>query len=230
MTSTAHFTAPRTIHPSKDQVISFFEMQPHPEGGYFKETYRSPMKVTTEFGERSASTAIYFLLGHGDRSHFHRLKSDECWHYYGGESLNIVELIEETKSFKVTVLGPNILNNEKLQHIVPAGVWFGSYFVNEDEYLKERVYEHKSKDDVYSLVGCTVSPGFDFNDFELANHEDLLRDYPAAMDMINRLTPKEDNIRKITGKEEKEEEKSEEALKEKEEKRVKKEEHTHYRD
>lgn len=161
---------------AKQRIIDALNMQPHPEGGYYVETFRSSVTVDTDRGPRAASTAIHFLLGKHDVSHLHRIKSEEVWHYHAGGALSIFELDENTKSFKVTELGPQIEHNQKLQHVVPANVWFGAYLHDEDA--------------DYSLVGCTVAPGFDFEDFELATkREEFIEQYPGAMDPINRLVP-----------------------------------------
>lgn len=165
----------------KEQIVQTLSMQPHPEGGYYVETFRSATTVETERGTRAASTAILFLLGKNDKSHMHRIKSEEVWHFHAGGPLAIIELKEDTQSYSLTVLGSNILNGEKLQHVVPANTWFGSYPYDENS--------------AYSLVGCTVAPGFDFADFELAqNREDLYKPFPHAIDQINHLTPHTSDI------------------------------------
>ncbi|RYG95481.1 cupin domain-containing protein [archaeon] len=133
---------------SKEEVIKKFNMQQHPEGGYYVETFRSNITVQTPIGERCASTAILFLLGQGDCSNLHRIRGEEAWHYYAGGPIAIVEQVEGSKTFNTTILGPNIEIGHKLQHVVPANVWFGAYV------------DHPHAE--YSLVGCTVAPGFDF--------------------------------------------------------------------
>jgi uncharacterized protein len=142
------------------KLISHYEMQPHPEGGFYKETYRS------EF-----STAIYYLLTKGHKSSLHRIKSDELWHFYEGDSLTVVELTEGG-SFKETRLGRNIEKGELVQYVVAAGVWFGAYLPDDSE---------------YAFVGCTVSPAFEFKDFEIGNKAELLKNYPQAVSVINKL-------------------------------------------
>eukprot|EP00941_MAST-03F_sp_MAST-3F-sp1_P000330 g330.t1 len=147
-----------------------YNLQPHPEGGYFAETFRSKENVTTSKGlTRSSSTAILFMITPDKVSRFHRLQSDEVWHFYDGGPMTVVELTND--SFKTTVLGRD--EGSKLQHVVPAGTWFGS-FPNEGT--------------EFSLVGCTVSPGFDFDDFELASRQNLLCEYPKAKEIIEKLT------------------------------------------
>ena len=160
----------------KNCIVSTLNMQPHPEGGYYVETFRSEEVVNTDRGIRAASTAILFLLGKGDKSHLHRIKSEEVWHFHAGGPLAIVELKPDTKSFSETILGTDILRGEKLQHVVPANTWFGSY--------------PKDENSPYSLVGCTVAPGFEFDDFELATkREEFYQIFPHAIDPINHLTP-----------------------------------------
>ena len=136
-----------------DELIKFYEMTPHPEGGYFKETYRSREVISTPRGERSASTAIFYLLLKGQSSRLHRIKSDEMWHFYGGDPLIVFEKNDDG-SIKETLLGSDFKQGQQVQYTVPAGRWFGAYLPPGSD---------------YSFVGCTVSPGFDFKDFELLN-------------------------------------------------------------
>lgn len=153
---------------TKDELIEKLGLERHPEGGAFKETYRSP--VISPFsgfdGDRSISTGIYFLIGGTDFSAFHRIKSDEMWHFYKGSPLTIVEITPEGKLIE-TSLGDEL----NFQYVVKAGHWFASYSSGE-----------------HSLVGCTVAPGFDFNDFEMAEFEKLSQDYPQHRDIIKKLT------------------------------------------
>ncbi|MDD3080071.1 MAG: cupin domain-containing protein [Paludibacter sp.] len=131
------------------------DLQPHPEGGWYKETYRSAETLLTPEGnERNVSTAIYFLLENEDISHFHRIKSDEIWHFHAGAAIDI--FIIENNELKIMKLGNDLLAGEKPQIIVPANSWFAAQL-------------HDAKG--YGLVSCTVAPGFDFNDFELATKE-----------------------------------------------------------
>ena len=146
-----------------EDIILKNDMQPHPEGGFFKVTYRSDTRVhvTQDDGsiiERSAATAIVFLITDSNISRPHRLKSDETWHFYGGSPLVVWEWDSSTLQITNTRMGPNILEGEVVQHVVPAGKWFGSY-----------------SEGAYSFVGNTVSPGFEFSDFELASSEQLRR-------------------------------------------------------
>lgn len=127
-------------------------MLPHPEGGYFKETYRSLEMTHTSRGERSVATGIFYLLEKGQSSSLHRIKSDEMWHFYAGDPLIVYEKSIDG-SIKETVLGSDFKRGQLSQYVVPAGTWFGAYLPEGSQ---------------YAFVGCTVSPGFDFNDFELA--------------------------------------------------------------
>jgi predicted cupin superfamily sugar epimerase len=163
-----------------DKLIAKYKMQPHPEGGYYVETFRSEINVDTKNGPRSASTAIYFLMNADSISRLHRIASDEVWHFYLGCPITIVELDETTGGAKLTTLGNNITSdsNEVVQYVVKGGTWFGSYpniaSVTED----------------FSFVGCTVSPGFDFSDFELGSNAALSGMFPvaAAQGVIDKMT------------------------------------------
>lgn len=158
-------------------LVELYDMQPHPEGGYFKETYRAidsiPGSVLPKHsGDRSYSTGIYFLLPEGSVSKFHRIKSDEMWHFYLGGPLTIVQIDPNGKVEEV-VLGTNIKSGQKVQHVVPAGYWFGAY-------------PNPGSD--FSFVGCTVAPGFDFADFEMGERKQLLTQVPQAKEVIEKLT------------------------------------------
>ena len=133
--------------------INHFSLLPHPEGGYYKETFRSEKSFQLEGfeGERSICTSIYFLLEKGQTSALHRIKSDEIWYFHDGQTLEIIEIYSNGNE-TITRLGKDILNGEVLQHVVPAGIWFGARLAAHSEFC---------------LVGCQVSPGFDFKDFEL---------------------------------------------------------------
>jgi len=153
--------------------ITKLNLLPHPEGGYYKETYRCKEEVNSNKfeGSRNISTAIYFLLDGINRSHFHRIKSDELWFFHEGSTLEVL-LLKET-GLETILLGKNPDKGESLQAIVPAGCWFGAR-------LKE------GKD--YTLVSCTVAPGFDFRDFELANKNELKKAFPAHTDIIEEMS------------------------------------------
>jgi uncharacterized protein len=154
------------------------DLTPHPEGGYFRQTYRSDLVLKKEAlppnfpGPRSASTSIYFLLDGENFSAFHRIRSDELWHFYAGDSLEI-HAIDPDGSYSRILLGNNPDNGENFQGVVKAGCWFASC-----------VRDPKS----FALVGCTVAPGFDFEDFELASRSDLTKRFPQHKSLIEKLT------------------------------------------
>ena len=157
--------------------IQALQLQPHPEGGFFRESYRSEqtMQAPAPGGgsvQRNVCTAIYFLLEAGNFSAFHRIQSDEIWHFYAGQALEVLELLPSGE-LCFTRLGPNILRGELPQYVVPANTWFAS-----------RVADGGT----FSLVGCTVAPGFDFADFQLARREDLLANFPRHRLVITELT------------------------------------------
>jgi len=153
-------------------------LERHPEGGYFRETYRSeeaipPRGLPERFaGPRSVATAIYFLLGDGDFSALHRIASDELWHFYGGAPLTL-HVIEPQGDYAQIKLGADPEKGQAFQAVVSAGCWFGA-----------TLDEPQS----YALVGCTVAPGFDFADFEMGRREELLLRYPLQRDIILKLT------------------------------------------
>ncbi len=153
--------------------IHQLQLQPHPEGGFYKETYRAETMVEVDGfkGTRNISTAIYFLLEGTHKSHFHKIKSDELWFYHEGVSLEIFVL--EATGLKVIYLGKNVAEGEVLQAVIPANVWFASKVKNNEGFV---------------LVSCTVSPGFSFEDFEMAKKADLKVQYPHALDVIEEMT------------------------------------------
>jgi len=152
-------------------LIDQYGLEAHPEGGYYVRTYCSQtlLEVPGFPGPRPFSTAIYFLLEAGNFSAFHRIKSDECWHFYEGQSL-LIHVLDPGGCLQTITLGPG--KESVYQYVVPAGCWFAS---------------EPAKGTTYSFVGCTVSPGFDFADFELAGKEKLSAAYPDLREIINRL-------------------------------------------
>jgi uncharacterized protein len=154
-------------------IIKKLKLKKHPEGGYFSESHRSKNTIKKSHlpkkfgGNRNLSTTIYFLLTGKNFSAFHRLKADEVWHFYSGSPLNIY-VIQKSGKLKKIVLG----KNHYYQTVIHAEQWFAA-----------EVTEPKS----YSLVGCTVSPGFDYKDFELAEEKKLVKLYPHLKDLISRL-------------------------------------------
>jgi predicted cupin superfamily sugar epimerase len=159
------------------QLVQQFKMLPHPEGGFYKENYRSQELINQEAlparfaGSRNFSTAIYFLLEQGNFSAFHKIQSDECWHFYAGNTLQVF-IIHLNGQLEVINLGSNIAAGETFQHVVPAGCWFAS---------------RPAPNTDFSFVGCTVAPGFDFADFELAKASELSQLYPAHEAIIQSL-------------------------------------------
>jgi uncharacterized protein len=157
--------------------VSNLGMSRHPEGGYYKETFQSEEQIsdhelTVNFeGKRKLYTSIYFLLTSDDVSHFHRLKSDELWYYHGGSSLSI-HVIDESGEYKEIKLGMNLAACEVPQVLVKKNSIFGSSV---------------SEKDTFSLVGCMVSPGFEFQDFELFTQEELMKFYPKYKEIIMKL-------------------------------------------
>lgn len=159
------------------ELITAYGLLPHPEGGYYKETYRSAEQVAGEAlpkrfsGSRAHSTAIYFLLDKGNFSAFHRIKSDECWHFYAGQTL-LVHIIHFDGALETVQLGSRVEAGEVFQYVVPANCWFAS---------------EPAPGTDYAFTGCTVAPGFDFADFELANGEELVALFPQHETIIRRL-------------------------------------------
>ncbi|MDM8525501.1 cupin domain-containing protein [Desulfococcaceae bacterium HSG8] len=158
--------------------INKLELAEHPEGGYFRETYRSDEFIDTDAlperfnGQRAFSTAIYFLLKGNQVSRLHRIRSDELWHFYAGSPLTI-HIIDPQGQYERIRLGGNLDNGEVFQAVVKSGSWFGAA---------------PDIADSYSLVGCTVAPGFDFHDFEMGDRDELLDKYPQHASVINLLT------------------------------------------
>jgi len=157
------------------ELITKLDLLPHPEGGHFRETYRSTQRVRDPANEtfiRSAGTSILYLLCAGQISRLHRLASDELWHFYLGGPLCVVQ-IAPTGELSEQLLGPDLDRGQFLQVVVPAGSWFGARL-------------HGSAP--FALVGCTVAPGFEFQDLELGQPERLLERYPEHRQVIVELT------------------------------------------
>lgn len=149
-----------------NELISEYALQPHPEGGYFRETYRAGAVVPGT--RRSICTAIFYLLPAGERSRLHRIDADELWHFYRGEPLDVVELRDGAPALITR------LSSSNPQHVVKAGTWFGAL---------------PAPGSKWSFVGCTVSPAFEFSRFELGERAVLLERFPLARELIERLTP-----------------------------------------
>ena len=160
------------------QWIERLQMQRHPEGGWYRETYRAPESIPAAAlpdrfsGDRSFATAIYFLLEGDDFSALHRISSDELWFFHAGFSL-VITSIAPDGTLTQRILGCDPANGALPQALVPAGSWFGARLLDPAG---------------YALVSCTVAPGFDFADFELARRDDLLASYPHHAGVITALT------------------------------------------
>lgn len=153
---------------SPEDVVKMLDLEPHPEGGHFKEMFRDP---STNEGGRSASTTIYYLLKAGQSSSFHRIDACEGWHHYAGGPLNIVELNRSGPI--VTKLGTDLRNGERPQYVVQAGNWFGAKPADGTE---------------WTLVGCTVAPAFEFEKFELGQKKQLMNEFgEICKDWIEKL-------------------------------------------
>ncbi|MCC7439347.1 MAG: cupin domain-containing protein [Armatimonadetes bacterium] len=156
--------------------IAHLQLTAHPEGGYFRETYRSAETVSPTSsrytGQRAASTAIYFLLRGNQISRLHRLCADEVWHFYAGSSLTL-HLLFASGKYEAIRLGDAIGNGEQLQAVIPAGCWFGA---------------NLNRPDSFTLVGCTVAPGFDFQDFEMGTRSELIKKFPQHQEIVEQLT------------------------------------------
>lgn len=151
--------------------IEHLNLAPHPEGGYYKSSFASNEEMEVGAASRKLYTSIYFLLETGNVSHFHRLKSDEVWYYHAGSPL-IVHMFDEDGDYTEMKLGLDFEKGEVPQAIVPKNSIFGSSIMDNN---------------AFSLVGCMVSPGFDFEDFELFTQEELIKDYPDHVEVIKKL-------------------------------------------
>lgn len=160
------------------KIIDKLKLQPHPEGGYFRETYRSAGfisedSLSSEFiGDRNYSTCIYFLLTSETFSAFHRINQDEIWHFYKGSPLKL-HMISEEGIYSYVTIGNNFEKGELPQFVVPAKCWFAAEVVNKNS---------------FTLSGCTVSPGFDFRDFEMPKRKDLISKFPHYQTIITKFT------------------------------------------
>ncbi len=161
-----------------NEIIRKLDLKPHPEGGYFRETYRSSGEIDKSqlddsfSGPRNYSTCIYFMLTSDMFSAFHRIKQDEIWHFYEGSPIRLHCISEEGRHTQY-IVGRDFKNGQTLQLVVPAGEWFAANLINKND---------------YALVGCTVSPGFDFEDFELPSRKELVARFPEHEQLINRFT------------------------------------------
>ncbi|MCE1189644.1 MAG: cupin domain-containing protein [Ignavibacteria bacterium] len=160
-----------------EHFIKTLDLQRHPEGGYYREIYRSNLEIpqtalpVSFSGARNCSTAIYYLLQKGDFSAFHKISSDELWHFYFGDTI-LIHVLDE-RGYTLHRLG---LSSEKGEYpvvVVPAGSWFAAELASQTG---------------FALMGCTVAPGFDFADFRMAEREQLVKEFSPSADIIGRLT------------------------------------------
>jgi hypothetical protein len=166
------------MNKSAKYYISKLQLLPHPEGGYYREVYRSDDVIEAGYlpkrykTKRTSSTSIYFLLEGEQVSRLHKLNSDEIWHYYDGCPARIYNIDEKGELTEVTI-GRNLEQGESLQVLIKRNTWFGAE-------LKDKTS--------FCIVGCTVSPGFEFDDLELADRKKLLKLYPFHEEIIKKLT------------------------------------------
>lgn len=159
--------------------IDRLALLPHPEGGYYREVYRSHEQVpgaalpARYTGDRAFATGIYFLLTSAAFSAFHKVNSDEGWHYYTGTAPIRIYFVSEEGEMIKQDLGPDIDAGQVFQFVVPANHWFAAEVIGEDG---------------FGLVGCTVAPGFDFEDFQLAERQTLVDEFPQHEALMTRLT------------------------------------------
>jgi uncharacterized protein len=153
------------------ELVRRLSLQPHPEGGYYRETHRSSEVVSSsKHGQRAAFTSILFLLEAPQISRLHRLDAEELWNWHAGARLDI-HVLDQAGQYDVRHLGPGA--EETFQTVVPAGCWFGAEVATPGD---------------FTLVGCAVAPGFEFRTFQLADRESLLREYPREAALVHRLT------------------------------------------
>lgn len=162
------------------KYIEKLQLELHPEGGYYKEIYRSGEIILPDHlperykSSRNFSTSIYFLLDGNQVSNFHKLNSDEQWHFYDGSSIRIYVIGSNGKLDKI-ILGKELGKGESFQTVIKRNSWFGAELIDKNS---------------FALIGCTVSPGFNFGDFEMGNRNDLVLQYPDFKEVIIRLTNK----------------------------------------
>ena len=192
----------RAEHVSAEDIIASLDLAPHEEGGYFRETYRAEAEVSSAGGYRPVSTAILYLLTETEPSRFHRLRSDELWFHHAGALAELVLLrpgAEDGKNDCSQARTPmhQLIGPGSPYTVVPAGWWvaarsitgvpadWGSGRAPERRWTADR----RSTNDLgWTLVSCVVTPGFEYADFELADRERLLREYPEAKELIVALT------------------------------------------
>lgn len=149
----------------KQTIIETLNMKPHPEGGYYYESYQADKKI----GTRALFTSIYFLIEKGNISHFHQIQSDELWYYHAGDAITI-HMIHPDGTYEAVKLGMNLNDGEVPQYLVPGGTIFASTVETGE----------------WSFVGCMVAPGFTFDEFKLFTQEELLALYPEHQAVISK--------------------------------------------
>lgn len=158
-------------------LIEKLELESHPEGGYYRRTYESDQPVSDDpfphdtNGNHSIGSAVIYLLPGNDVSHFHRLQSDEMWHYYWGSPLKL-HVLDSTNGHTVQRLGPNLEQGDRPQQLIESGTWFGATTAGD-----------------FTLAGCTVWPEFRFGNFEMADRSRLIEQFPNHREIIEQLTP-----------------------------------------
>lgn len=165
--------------------IEKLELIKHPEGGYYREIYRSNERLLQNAlpqrysGDRNMATSIYFLLNGNQFSSFHRIQSDETWHFYAGTTLELF-ILENDEKLDHFLLGQDLECGANLQLTIPRNHWFGARLIDKNS---------------YALLGCTVAPGFHFDDFELAERTKLVKEFPQHHKIISDLTFANNNQR-----------------------------------
>jgi predicted cupin superfamily sugar epimerase len=156
-----------------DEIKTLLHLEPHPmEGGSFRQTYISAERVELARGPRSVGTAIYYLLEAGTFSEMHVLASDEIFHFYLGDPVEMLQLYPDGRS-AIFVLGPDLAAGQHVQLVVPAGVWQGTRLIGDGK---------------VALLGCTVTPGFDYADYRSGSYEELAAKWPTEAERIRKLT------------------------------------------
>ncbi|MFK7953598.1 MAG: cupin domain-containing protein [Ekhidna sp.] len=161
-----------------EDLIQKLQLQKHPEGGYFKEVYRSNEQISKTglpnrfAGSKSFGTSIYFMLTSDSFSAFHKINQDETWHFYEGSTIEL-HMINTEGVHSTVLIGSKLEEDNHFQFTVSGNVWFAAKVIESNN---------------YSLVGCTVAPGFDFDDFSLANRNDLISSFPNCAEIIEQFT------------------------------------------
>lgn len=167
-----------------DEIKSLLHLEPHPvEGGFYRRTYTSAVSVALLGGVRPYGTAIYYLLEEGTFSEMHVLASDEIFHFYLGDPVEMLQLWPSGRSALVT-LGPDLPAGQHVQLVVPAGVWQGTRLVDDGKTRSDG----KTDGGKVALLGCTVTPGFDFADYRSGKYKELAAQWPAEAERIRALT------------------------------------------